>query len=129
MAEERVHKVVRSAEDLQRELEDTRALLDAGHSLAEISRRRPGVLIALAQERPLSRSEAIALRRWFEAVDGERSWAEQQVRNARAWCRLCAELGNALGRIAEAIGEPGLEQDPDLLVARTCERLGSGGES
>lgn len=136
-AEDRARRVLHSAEELQRELEDTRALLAVGHTLADISARRPGVLIGLAHERPLTDSEATALRRWFEVLEAEleqvaaerdllrseRSWAEQQRRNAAAWSRLCAELGNQLGRLAEGIGEPGLEQDPALLVARVLEEL------
>lgn len=103
------------ADNLREELQATLDRMRAGEPLAELSRRDPEALCALAMERPLTEHEARMLLAAVRYRDGllaaaersltaERDWARYQRENADLWGKDCAELGRAVSRIAGIMG-------------------------
>jgi hypothetical protein len=103
------------ADNLREELQATLDRMRAGETLAELSRRDPEALCALAMERPLTAHEARMLLAAVRYRDGllaaaerslaaERDWGRYQRENADLWARDCAALGKAVGQIAGVVG-------------------------
>jgi hypothetical protein len=115
------------ADNLREELQATLDRIRAGETLAELSRRDPEALCALAMERPLTEQEARMLLAAVRYRDGlltaaerslasERDWARCQRENADLWARDCAKLGKVLVAIAAAAKAPQLAESPDALA-------------
>jgi hypothetical protein len=115
-------------------LEETKRRIDSGERFEQLSRRDPEALAAIATSRPLTPIEAAMILARLQYQDAllavsdasrerERSWARIQGENAGIWGRQCAELGRAMERIAEVVGSPGAEEDPDRVVELVNETI------